>query len=147
MFAYSKNRSSPEVILVINKVLATLYEWRGVIEGVVFSGDIAQAFDSCPVLSVCEALYAAGAHPKTIALFLWEQLELSLHPAFAGLEIENVDFEGILKQGVFDHLFNIAFLVLSGPLIRILFAFFSLQLRATLLKAVIAKHFIETTIE
>ena len=69
------------------------------LDGVVFSGDIAQAFDSCPVLSVCEALYAAGAHPKTIALFLWEQLELSLHPAFAGLDIEKVNFEGILKQG------------------------------------------------
>ena len=99
MFVYTKNRSSAEVVLILNKILATLYEWRNVVSGVVFSGDIAQAFDSCPILSVCEALFAAGAHPKTIVAFLREQLELTLCPSFSGLQIDEVCFEGILRQG------------------------------------------------
>ena len=51
------------------------------------------------LISVCEALFAAGAHPKTIVAFLREQTDLTLSPCFSELPIEDCGFEEILKQG------------------------------------------------
>ena len=99
-FAYTKSRSCADITFIVNHVFHNLWDWRGVEQGFCAIGDVHQAFDCAPVVSVCEAMRRAGIHPATVATFLGEMMDLKVQPDFEGLpEVQVVDFGGLLRQG------------------------------------------------
>ena len=83
---------------MISNLLRVAYDWRGVYNLFVFSGDIKTAFDTCPIISVGKALLALDVSPRSVAAFVFEQIGLSLKSCFCGIEAVTT-FEGIIKQG------------------------------------------------
>lgn len=97
-FAYTPKHCCGEIVLVISNLLRVAYDWRGVYDLFVFSGDIKTAFDNCPIISVGKALLAMDVSPRSVAAYVFEQIGLSLKSCFFGIEAVT-KFEGVIKQG------------------------------------------------
>ena len=97
--AYTKGRCCSDVIFILNSIIAKIYEWRGRLDGYIFSGDVLAAFDTTPITSVAMALKEGGVDEKTIASWLELQCLLEVVPSFENIKFEPLKWSGALRQG------------------------------------------------
>ena len=97
-FAYSKNRSTVEIVLVLVNVFLVVHDWATRLGAAIYVGDVATAFDTCPIISCAHAMFAQGVEPESIAAYMKEQIALHMQVSFCGINVES-PFVGALKQG------------------------------------------------
>ena len=100
LFGFVEHKSCCQVILTMQILLATSWEWMSKFPLVLFGGDILSAFDYMHPVCVAEAQRRRRYHPRISAAYAQEFLNLVVKPRFPHcLDIDSTPWSRCERQG------------------------------------------------